>query len=201
MTKKIMFNDKFGLTKAVLNGTKTMTRRNIKYVFSNDRYVDCENHIFYFKDEVGEYPIKPKYNIGEKVAIAQKYSSLNLAGLRYDSDNKQVGTHFELKQVAGWNNKMFVRADLMPHLIEITGIRVERLQDISPDDCIKEGIEDIAMEGDDHIEYGFMDKKKGYYLTYHKVKEAYQHLIDKISGKGTWEQNPYVFVYEFKLVK
>ena len=31
--------------------------------------------------------------------------------------------------------------------------------------------------------------------------EAYAALIDKISGKGTWERNPYVFVYDFELVK
>lgn len=30
---------------------------------------------------------------------------------------------------------------------------------------------------------------------------AYSYLIDKISGKGTWERNPYVFVYDFELVK
>ena len=30
---------------------------------------------------------------------------------------------------------------------------------------------------------------------------AYAALIDKISGKGTWASNPYVFVYEFELIK
>ena len=32
-------------------------------------------------------------------------------------------------------------------------------------------------------------------------KESYAELIDKVSGKGTWESNPYVFVYDFNLVK
>ena len=32
-------------------------------------------------------------------------------------------------------------------------------------------------------------------------KEAYADLIDKINDKGTWESNPYVFVYDFELVK
>lgn len=31
-------------------------------------------------------------------------------------------------------------------------------------------------------------------------REAFAALIDKVSGKGTWESNPYVFVYEFKLI-
>lgn len=34
-----------------------------------------------------------------------------------------------------------------------------------------------------------------------KPREAYAALIDRISGKGTWESNPYVFVYDFELVK
>lgn len=39
----------------------------------------------------------------------------------------------------------------------------------------------------------------GYYLT---AKEAYAALIDAISGKGTWESNPWTFVYNFiKFVK
>ncbi len=32
-------------------------------------------------------------------------------------------------------------------------------------------------------------------------QDAYEILIDKVSGKGTWERNPYVFVYDFELVK
>lgn len=31
-------------------------------------------------------------------------------------------------------------------------------------------------------------------------KFAYAALIDKVSGKGTWESNPYVFVYDFELI-
>lgn len=31
-------------------------------------------------------------------------------------------------------------------------------------------------------------------------REVYANLIDRISGKGTWESNPYVFVYDFELI-
>lgn len=33
-----------------------------------------------------------------------------------------------------------------------------------------------------------------------ELDNAYSALIDKISGKGTWDANPFVFVYEFELV-
>lgn len=92
---------------------------------------------------------------------------------------------------------MFVRADLMPHRIRITNVRVERLQDISDEDCLREGIEE-HLKG---VQYGFTSNI-GYVGQYPFTtpREAFALLIDKISGKGTWESNPWVFVYEFKLI-
>ena len=101
---------------------------------------------------------------------------------------------------AGWDNKMFVRGDLMPHQIRITDVRVERLQDISDEDCLKEGI----MKGRCGSEgTHFMD---AYYIPndiqpYCTPQEAFAHLINKVIRKDTWESNPYVFVYDFELVK
>lgn len=91
---------------------------------------------------------------------------------------------------------MFVKSELMPHSIRITDVKVERLNDITPDECLKEGI-------------SFIDKIKAYYFDrsdrdqgfyYYTAKHAFAALIDKVSGKGTWESNPFVFVYEFELV-
>lgn len=95
---------------------------------------------------------------------------------------------------------MFSRSDLMPNWIRITKVRIQRLQDISDNDCIKEGI--FEDSGDDKfppsIFYDFEGNKDDGFDT---PREAYAALIDKINGKGTWESNPYVWVYEFELVK
>ena len=93
---------------------------------------------------------------------------------------------------------MFVRADLMPHQIRITGVRVERLQDISDEDCLREGI----LEDCPGVQYSF-PTEIGYCGQYPfgSPRDAFAALIDRISGKGTWEKNPWVFVYEFELVK
>lgn len=115
--KKILFNDKYGLTEAVLEGRKTMTRRICKeQVWSHSDIVNAENGIFHFEI--------PRYKVGDVVAIAQKYSEIGIGPFPFCE--------------SGWRNKMFVRADLMPHHIRITDIEVERLQDISDDDCLKE---------------------------------------------------------------
>jgi hypothetical protein len=214
--KKIMFNDKFGLTQAVLDGRKTMTRRIIKcpITFRGEWVAGFNIHrspsdkkivgfpCMYDADErefdMGE--ILPKYELGEVVAIAQSYMDVdrfhrkgkNAAYLEYLDSILP-----ELKLYPGWGNKMFVKADLMPHHIKITGIKVERLQDISDEDCLKEGIIHVST---------FLGQKiyhtphvNGSYLSTNVAQEAFAYLIDKVSGKGTWESNPFVFAYEFVL--
>ena len=107
----------------------------------------------------------------------------------------------EYENTAGWSNKMFVKSELMPHHIQITGIKVERLQDISEEDCLKEGI--ISCEGHENaIQHGL---KEHYTLSntlyvFDTPIEAFAKLIDKVGKKGDWDKNPYVFAYSFELV-
>lgn len=181
--KKIMFNDKYGLTEAVLNGRKTQTRRVINLTDTDKEYLDTAFD-WYFQDSViiDRYA---HYKIGEVVAVAQSYSQCNKEYDRKIVDKMIVS--------AGWSNKMFVRADQMPHHIRITNIRVDRLQDISDEDCLAEGIRRTKFG--DSISYYF-ERGKNFY----SARGAYATLIDKVSGKGTWDSNPYVFVYDFELV-
>lgn len=224
--KKIMFNDKYSLTQAVLNGRKTMTRRVCKYDRPNETYdivfpvfepndydndgniVSPLNYAFGWKNDKGDFTgwNIPKYKVGEVVAIAQSYRDAEQGGYivdsRYDAfrtENWGDGEDGALKSSAGWNNKLFVRADLMPHHIRITDIKIERLQDISDEDCLKEGIyKGQCGSADTH----FMDAYyyKGDIQPYCTPRGAFAELIDKVSGKGTWGSNPYVFVYEFELI-
>ena len=71
--------------------------------------------------------ILPKYKVGEIVAVAQAYREVAHPNDGFLDDRYEVKDEY----AAGWTNKMFVRADLMPHHIRITNVRVERLQDIS----------------------------------------------------------------------
>lgn len=203
--KKIMFNNKYGLTQAVLEGRKTQTRR-IAYT-GNATIIDCgicvepknigRATLFRGIDEIAH----SRYCIGEEVAVAQSYKDIHAEILRVD-------VNLELKQELlnskGYTNKMFVRADKMLHRIRITDIRAERLQEISDEDCIAEGIrEQYFYSGEEEPEfegYSYYAKNvlKPLFCT---PREAYAALIDKISGKGTWASNPYVFVYEFGLIK
>ena len=206
--KKINFNDRYGLTQAVIEGRKTMTRRLVSdrlweiwtnyddfcnsviggiardgTSVSREYYHECD----FFKD-------KCRYKVGEVVAVAQCY--YNAFSSRCDIPV------YGADRTPGWLNKMFVRADLMPHQIRITGIRCERLQDISDEDCMKEGVVDVTYFKSGGRPYElFALPGHEYEETFNTPRQAFAALIDKVSGRGTWDRNPWVVVYEFELVK
>lgn len=216
--KKEFFNDNFGLTEAVLTGKKTMMRSICKYDRPNENYeivfpvfepeeYDNDGNItskldgaFGWRDKGGNFTgwNIPKYRIGEIVAVAQCYHSF----YNDECDPRMFPSG------AGWLNKMFVKPELMPHQIQITDISIQKLRDISDEDVIKEGFS-LEPINDNNGSYAFHHE---YVLTYldkrglskqirdMSAKEAYSLLIDKIYPNLLWE-NPYAFIYEFKLVK
>lgn len=221
-----MFNDKYSLTQAVLDGRKTMTRRICKYdrpdeswdivfpVFESKDY-DSEGNLisslygaFGWKNKDGDFTgwNNPLYKFGEVIAIAQSYETIFHAGNCPNDFFVDSSTINKKYCGAGFKNKMFTKAALMPHHIEITNIKVERLQDISDEDCLKEGIvkqEVISDESPFLYAYdAFLNGDNKYFASrwFKNPKEAFAALIDKVSGKCTWERNPFVFVYEFVLV-
>ena len=193
-----MFNDKYGLTQAVLDGRKTQTRRiahagYIKFPNTCIGLKGNNRNKLYLKN--GKNIVaRSRYKIGEEVAIAQAYRRLGVNSDRVYNDNEI----FEICWSKGWKNKMYVKANLMPNRIRITNIRAERLQYISEEDCFAEGVVQQHGEGANGEIYSYIPYEKPIYST---PREAYAALIDKISGKGTFASNPYVFVYEFELIK
>lgn len=215
--KKIMFNEPFGLQQATFEGTKTMTRRIVPQVILD--YVPKYQQEYYeqtlstisFEDAILNMVGAEKmfqryvYNVGEVVAIAQRYSQIISAITpRFAPHTKDW-----MRSEKGWDNKMFVKAEQMPHHIKITDRKLERLQDISDEDCLREGIykhnpmpEALGMDRYKFIGYAYdatNDKfhKRKWFST---PREAFAALIDKLSGKGTWKSNPLVFAYEYKRI-
>ena len=197
-----MFNDRYGLTQAVIEGRKTMTRRLVPWAlteqwmeFVSDApsvggvYVHESEKEFYEREA-------PRYKVGEVVAVAQSY-------------NEVVREFTSLALVPGSTNKMFVKAELMPHRIRITGIKCERLQDISDAECMKEGVVGgiigyyvPGIKCKDWSKESYVDTEDGRtWKLFPTPREAFATLIDKVSGRGTWKRNPWVVVYEFELVK
>lgn len=215
--KKIMFNDRYGLTQAVLEGRKTMTRRIINGDLKKITAFPTPYGFFFDGETKDGFAIEvlPKYCKGEKVAVAQSYKDINLTFIQHQDapDYKKMSRHCRqwgnAKAMAGWTNKMFVCADHMPHRIRITDIKVERLQDISEDDVYKEGFSKESVNNGWGNAAWHWEAMLIYYdglgrtreIRSRKPKEAFSFLIDHINGNGTWERNPWVFAYEFELIK
>ena len=215
--KKIMFKDRFGLTDAVLSGKKTMTRRILKCPkkfkgvedfelefhkrIGQDFYYDCvvvDGNGY----ELGQLPLP--YEIGDVVAIAQSYHSLNKSGFVAPEWCEHT-----CESSFGYKNKMYVKAELMPHHIRITDLWFERLQDISDEDAMKEGV--FMYENPPlHHEYDRYAPWPPYIKPYkHELDNlkyfcapqyAFKYLIEKVCGGGTWDSNPWVVAYTFELV-
>lgn len=204
--KKIMFNDRYGLTQAVIEGRKTVTRRLIPDEFFGLTW-DTRGDTLVYENEYGDFidvrhSKYTRYKVGEVVAVAQSYSTIAAGHPDVYTFLPQVAKAHKISiesvhDLAGWNNKMFTKAELMPHQIRIIGIKCERLRDISDEDCLKEGVRYIPKINKFYFEG--VRREAGFYFDDHR--EAFTMLIDKVSGRGTWASNPWVVVYEFELVK
>ena len=224
--KKIMFNDKYGLTTAVIEKRKTMTRR-IATELNHPNISDISGLVIDDKGKAklvitystGEKGlIYPHFQIGDIIAVAQPYKDIpGYLGIAWEN--------FHPESTAGWNNKMFVKAKIMPFRIRITNIKVERLQDISEEDCQREGIVPITwrqwLEQDindlspqkykdwdvwtlpkfiDGLSDPWKESDPDEYIA-KEPRTAFAILISKLMGKKVWESNPWVFAYEFELMK
>ena len=185
------------LTQLVIEGKKDMTRR-----LTTDRR---------------------QYEVGEKVALAEAYGfiwrELNAIPDKQIAYMRRLRSMLNVEHpsiIPAWENKLFVRPELMRYQIEITGKRTEHLQDISDEDILREGVfhgmcSSRNIETGETGDYTWLDIKRkklpnGHYHVnikhnvHSNIRECFIEMINHICGKGTWEQNPEVYVYTFKLI-
>ena len=210
--KKIMFNDRYGLTQAVLEGRKTQIRLIIKLShvrvpggFKKPTKRDLDTIVGCMHDMGLTYcaELRAPYAIGEEVAIAQPYDEV------WDfviSKGKDTYLMLCANICIGAKNKFWVKAGLMPNHIRFTNLRIERLKDISDDDCLKEGIyadhnPPVPLYNPTAYSYDADPIHNKQRLWFNSPRDAFASMIDKVCGRGTWKSNPYVFVFDFELVK
>lgn len=185
------------LTQLVIEGNKDMTRR-----LTTDRR---------------------QYEVGEKVALAEAYGfiwrELNAIPDKQMAYMRRLRSVLNVEHpsiIPAWENKLFVRPELMRYQIDITGKRTEHLQDISDEDILREGVfhgmcSSRNIETGETGDYTWLDIKRkklpnGHYHVnikhnvHSNIRECFIEMINHICGKGTWEQNPEVYVYTFKLI-
>lgn len=110
-------------------------------------------------------------------------------GFRYlfetnsEKPNKTLRFNAIKDGVTGWFKRpsLFLPKQAARIWIEITNIQSERLQSITTEDCISEGIHVSDIKGEEYRQF--------------------VNLWESINGKDSWLNNPYVFVYEFKRIE
>jgi len=161
--RSICFNTE--MVRAILEGRKTQTRRlmNGKFVFGS-----CIT-------EKGEIINCPYGKIGYRLWVKETFTYITLGcavAMCYKADGYQIGSNWKTSiHMPRWASRI---------LLEITNIRVERVQDITEKEAMEEG----HIFGCDSIEW-------------------FQDMWDSINEKRGygWEKNPWVWVIEFKRVE
>ncbi len=189
------------MVRALLSGTKTQTRRVVKrpLLRTLSFIVDCGDG--WWGDEEGEVQARcPHGQAGDRLWVKE--------AIRLVTDQEpDDGTGRVLSIYAAdntltvasawpWRRKQLSSIHCPRGLsritLEVTGVRVERLQDISEADAIAEGIEPAAaghwrLYGPDtNVD---MDRSP---------RVAYRSLWESINGPGSWDANPWVWVIEVK---
>ena len=204
--KGICFKE--SLFNSVVKEQKTQTRRLID---KEDKFIiDCGfdgemQYVNLYDKITGDFvkEAEERYKVGETIYLKEPYalniqSSKNITADKFERNAKilyRYAGHAIPEPLFRWKNKLFMPAKYARYFIEITSVRCERIQDISEEDCLKEGILK-TINYSSNREYGWEEGQRDYYTT----QQAYTALIDKINGKGTWESNAWVWVYDFKLV-
>lgn len=202
--KKILFSDdsRFNFTAKVLSRNKTQTRRQCNFDFCTRntgqeldvKEVFIKDNIWCATLEDGITSVKlpknkqPMYKTGEVVAISQAYKDF------MDHDSADDSLH----NTAGWGNKLFVRAALMPHHIVIKNVRCERMLDINESDCVAEGVRKATCD-DGAVVYISNDMDNSCHLS---ARHAYLVMCELLFKDRSFSlTNPWMWVYDFELIK
>jgi len=200
------------MVRALLAGTKTQTRRAVKGIEITEGAVPGT---FTF-----EYRTKSRYGFGQNVRAAElgvpligigdlcpygqpgdrlwvretwgEYPIGNLHYLyRANDSDAEFGKEIGLK----WKPSIFMKRAASRLLLEITAVRVERVQDISEADAVAEGVE-VTSKGEYINRYKHYTEGGGGLDAQH----SYQSLWASINGPASWAANPWVWVVEFKVI-
>ena len=194
------------MVRAILAGTKTQTRRLIKpqpLVRDNGGMVNlCRNEWAVLDGCLAGLWKCPYGEIGDKLWVRETFSydvsempPIDVSGnpickevvvyMATDDD----GSYF-------WRPSIHMRRDESRIDLEVINVRIEKLKDISEEDCYAEGIsrswEDWPLQG--HEEALITPSAS---LSVPHPKWAYECLWSKINGCGSWDKNPWVWVIEF----
>lgn len=198
----IIFNTE--MVRAILEGRKTQTRRPIKHSLICNADTDkLDSSYVYVQDEYGDnhhiLTYSP-YQIGDKLYVRETFATGYAIG-GIDGNQNVISEIYKASTKPSdvgdlnWKPSIHMPKEYARIWLEVTNIRVERVQDITEDDVWKEGLN--KEEYYDWLEdASCIGVPAG--TTYEKPKDLYSYLWNSIYKN--WEENPFVWVIEFKVL-
>lgn len=191
------------MVRALRAGTKTQTRRVVK-----DRHIDAAPPACFFQWLRERCPYG---QTGDRLWVRETWQHSNFPLDPYDESctvfyradymddpHGPDGEKSPEGRYRNWEPSIHMFRSASRILLEVTAVRVERLQDISAADAVAEG---IARDGDGYERFHVdPDAPVGQSFTRNPVL-AYRGLWESINGVGAWDKNPWVWVIEFKRVE
>lgn len=204
--KPILFSTE--MVRAIRKGDKTQTRRIVKYPKKiKEAKVGfsawCEDGEFTVRGihesgEIGDSFFKLPFKKGDIMWVRETFTQSN-DEITYRAD---VCSKWDLPKGCKWKPSIFMPKNVCRLFLEITKVRIEKLQSISDKDSIAEGIKrEVFPETGETCYYFYpcKDLRDNSYLDCPTT--SFYSLWKSINGQESWEQNPYVFIYEFKQIE
>lgn len=203
------------MVRAILDGRKTQTRRPIKW--KQTRFTEIgerEDGSKWPWSEDAEHACDfwhpcPFGAVGDRIWVRETWASglSTKSTLAYRATHKREDLEDGFYDTIKWTPSIHMPRWASRILLEITDVRVERLNAISPEDAESEGLERTNFTG-----FGdepglpsypepdvYFDPLKKQWKEY--PPEAFAGLWESIYGEGSWQANPWVWVIEFKRVE
>jgi len=182
------------MARAILDGSKTQTRRIVK---PQPEQIDgpviewCHPRSGCIAAETISELVQfcPYGAPGDRLWVRETWRENAQAGIDYRADTGSYGPADGSADAESvhWRPSIFMPRAASRISLEITGVRVERVQDISEDDARAEGVAPYVWT------------ENGRAGATMPATEVFAELWDKINGKrAPWESNPWVWVVEFK---
>lgn len=212
--RPILFNG--SMVKAILAGTKTQTRRTVKLPKEStirggweattiggpgvvdDQRLPVAEEVAIWNQTTGKVIACPFGVVGDRLWVKEAIK-LHDRQSEPGCDTAVYAADGQLTLLDTWPWKrnalpgMFMPRGLSRLTLEITGVRVERLQAITEADALAEGV--IVGEMQDAI----VNNEPGR-VAFFNARDAFASLWCGINGADSWRANPWVWVVEFKRV-
>lgn len=204
------------MVRAILEGRKTVTRREVKLPRARDSFVliDHGNGWWPYQSDDGEnelcadgneHPYTCPYGQpGDRLWVREAWRKIESAPVGWDEQGESEIDYRATPrgQLGGcgerWRPSIHMHRWASRILLEVTDVRVERLQGINEEQALAEGI-DLDQLADAQGRYDMVADHN--FTGRPTAAEAFRHLWESINGADSWEENPWVWVVEFKRIK